>query len=137
MTESARQIKDIVVTTPKNKMNIAAEEARKCIEAGSGFYFRTFRNKPRYLCVSSRIFYVEDGYVRGFGVVSEVVEGNMHCDTTGYDWGDGYHAVMQANSWKWLRPIPMRGFQGWQYFEVNNIKVVGNWRDQKPVVKEG
>ncbi|MBI2635184.1 MAG: hypothetical protein HYW79_01415 [Parcubacteria group bacterium] len=136
MAELARQTKDIVVTTPKNKMEIAAEEARQCIEAGSGFYFRTFRNKPRHLGVGSRIFYVEYGYIRGFGVISKVVEGNMQCETTGYDWGDGYHAIMQANSWKWIKPIPMKVFQGWHYFEANGIKVVGNWLDPKPSTRK-
>ena len=128
------KVADIVVTTPKNKMGIAAEEARQCIEAGSGFYFRTFRNKPRQLGVRSRIFYVEDGYVRGFGVVSEIVDGNMTCGTTGHDWGYGYHAIMEADSWKWIRPISMKGFQGWRYFDAPRIQIVGGWLDPKPSI---
>lgn len=126
------EIADIIVTTPKNKMHIAAEEARQCIEAGGGFYFKTFRNRPTKLKIGSRIFYVEDGYVRGFGVVSEIVEGNMICGTTGTDWGYGYHAIIQADSWKWIKPIPMKGFQGWRYFDAKNIKVIGGWLDPKP-----
>ena len=126
-------MRDIVVTTPKDKMAVAAEEARQCIRAGGGFYFRTFRNRPKDMTVGSRIFYVEDGFVRGFGVVSEIRAGNMVCGTTGHDWGAGYHAVMQANSWKWIRPIAMTGFQGWRYFSSpKNLKVVGGWLEPKP-----
>lgn len=50
------EIKDIIVTTPKNKMSVAEAEARECVEAGDGFYFRTFRNSPRHLGIGSRIF---------------------------------------------------------------------------------
>jgi len=126
---------DIVVTTPKNKMRIAEEEARQCIQARGGFYFRTFRNCPKKLAVGSRIFYVEDGFVRGFGVVSEVVHGRMTCGTTGQDWGLGHHAVMPADSWKWIRPVSMKGFQGWRYFSHSRIQVVGSWLDPKPTGK--
>ena len=97
------EIKDIIVTTPKNKIGIAEEEARQCIQAGQGFYFRTFRNKPKNLGIGSRIFYVEDGYIRGFGTVSEIRNGSMRCGTTGHDWGEGSHAIMQANTWKWIK----------------------------------
>ena len=135
MVRTTGTIQDIIVTTPKNKMEIAEEEACQCIEAGGGFYFRTFRNAPCHLGIGSRIFYVEDGYVRGFGVVSEIKNGDMQCGTTGYDWGDGTHAIMQADSWKWIKPIPMKGFQGWRYFKAKGIKVVGNWLDPKPSVK--
>lgn len=136
MTGTRSAVKDIIVTTPKNKIAIAEEEAHQCIEAGGGFYFRTFRNTPRHLGVSSRIFYVEDGYVRGFGTVSEIKNGDMQCGTTGYDWGDGTHAIMQAEGWKWIKPIPMKGFQGWRYFEAKSIKVVGNWLDSKPSIRK-
>lgn len=134
MTETQSTVKDIVVTTPKNKMAIAEAEARQCIESGGGFYFRTFRNTPRHLGIGSCIFYVEDGFIRGFGAVSEIINGNMQCGTTGYDWGEGTHAIMPADSWKWVKPTPMKGFQGWRYFEANGIKVVGNWLDPKPKV---
>lgn len=129
-------LRDIIVTTPKKKSHIAAEEARRCIEAGSGFYFRTFRNKPKDLKVGTKIFYVEDGYIRGFGTVSEIIDGQMECGTTGHDWGDGYHAVMPADSWKWIKPIRMQGFQGWRYFEAKGIRIIGDWLDKKPEVKK-
>lgn len=67
--------------------------------------------------------------------MSEIRNGNMQCGTTGYDWREGTHAVMQADSWKWIKPIPMKGFQGWRYYELSGTKVVGNWLDSKPRVR--
>lgn len=128
-------MKDIVVTTPKSKMAIAEEEAMRCIEAGGGFYFRTFRNSPCHLKIGSHIFYVENGFVRGFGTVSEIRNGNIQCGTTGHDWGEGTHAIMPADSWKWIKPILMKGFQGWRYYDSKGIRIVGSWLDPKPRVR--
>jgi hypothetical protein len=124
-------MKNIIVTTPKTQMDIAKQEAENCINNGGGYYFRTFRNRPKELVIGSKVFYVEDGYIRGFGVVSNIVNGNMTCDVSGKDWGEGFHAIMDAKSWAWIKPIPMKGFQGWRYFNGNYEKI-GNWLDPKP-----
>lgn len=131
-------MRHIVVTTPKSESANSAKEAEQCIKNGGGFYFRTFKKCPKDLDIGSHIFYVEDGYVRGFAIVNEIIYGNMRCSTTKRDWGDGYHAVMSADSWKWIEPIPMRGFQGWRYLpdEISgHVKIVGNWLDKKPKTK--
>ncbi len=113
---------DIVVTTPKKLARAAEEEARRCIEAGGGFYSRTFRIIPRRLDAGSRIYYVEHPYIRGYGTVSEI------------DNSEGYRAIMPANEWKWVRPIEMKGFRGWMYFDIprNRMEIVGGWLDPKP-----
>ena len=128
-------MKDLIVTTPKTQIKNAAAEARQCIEQGGGFYFRTFRIKPKDLRIGSKIFYVEDGFIRGYGVVSAVKEGEMTCSTTGINWGKGCHAIIPADSWTWISPIAMKGFQGWRYFDANSkdIVIVGHWKDSKPV----
>jgi len=128
---------DIVVTTPKSEMPTAEQEARDCIAAAEKgldpCYFRTFRRKPKGLEGGSRIFYVEDGYIRGFATVREVVHADMECDTTGRDWGAGFHAIMPATSWQWIDPIPMRGFQGFRYFTPpDSLRVIAGWRDPRP-----
>ena len=127
---------NIVVTTPKSEMKNSRREAEECIAAGGGYYFRRFGvHKPKGLMKGTKIFYVEDGYLRGYGVVERVVNGSQQCNTTGRDWGTGIFAVIPANSWKWIEPIPMKGFQGWRYFDVP-YKVVGGWRDARPVITE-
>lgn len=127
-------MKDIIVTTPKHNMELAAQEAAECLIAGGGYYFRTFRTKPLELGIGSKIFYAEDGYVRGYGVVSKIVNGTMECDTSGTDWGYGWHAIMSANSWTWIHPIAMNGFRGYRYFDSRNVVCIGTWRDPKPKV---
>ena len=124
---------NIVVTTPKNQMALAAAEAQDCIDGGGGFYFRRFPEHSRpQLGPADRVFYVEDGYVRGFGVVTSVKwKGGEVCGTSGRLYSSGFYAYMEASSWKWIKPIPMKGFQGWRYFD-QAVEVVGGWLDPRP-----
>jgi hypothetical protein len=130
-------MKDIIVTTPKSESENSAQEAHRCIKNGGGFYFRRFNHMPKNLSVGSKIFYVEDGYIRGYGVVSIISElNNFQCDVTGRKWKPGTYAVMPANSWKWIKPIPQKGFQGYRYFNGAEVEVVGGWLDKKPEIED-
>lgn len=113
-------MRDIVVTTPQAQRARAAEEAAACRAAGGGAYFRVLRTRPKDFGVGSRVFYVEAGYVRGYGVVErlrvwEDAQGWVACDVTGRRWTGRLAAWMPATSWRWVRPVPMAGFQGWRY----------------------
>ena len=144
---------DIIVTTPKGQMAAAAQEAADCIADGGGEYFRRFHslNCPHQLHAGDRVYYVEDGFIRGFCTVSRVQAvgpDGMVCDTTGRRWSQGFFAFMPASSWKWIRPIPMRGFQGFQYVNYgasagpggnvrvdganHEVVIVGGWLDPRP-----
>jgi hypothetical protein len=81
-------MRDIVVTTPRSEMANAAREAQICIERGGGFYFRQIRNLPRGLVVGSKVFYVEDGFVRGFAVACQVggCAAGWRCEVTGREY---------------------------------------------------
>ena len=132
MTPLPTKPSDILVTTPKSAAATAAAEAADCIAGGGGFYFRTFKRRPTRLAVGSRIYYVESGFIRGYATVKEIVGGSMRCGTTGRDWGEGYHAIMPADSWTWIIPIPQAGFQGWRYFDRSGTIDYGGWLDSKP-----
>lgn len=126
---------DIIVTTPKNEIEKSKQEAEQIKEDGGGLYFRRFNRLPCLLNIGDRIFYTEDGYVRGFAVVNDIVQKNaMGCDTTGRQYPKGYYAFMDASTWKWIDPIPYKGFQGFRYFE-QSFNVVGDWEDDAPEIK--
>lgn len=152
---------DIIVTTPKSEMANSAREAADCLAAGGGEYFRRFgMNATDPNCFpGNRVYYVEDGYVRGFAVVDRIRNYSIlvRCATTGRDWPAGFYVIMRADSWHWIAPIPMRGFQGFryargwrngddhQYLSVPDlqfpmplmrrpVQIVGHWRDPRPEV---
>lgn len=125
---------NIVVTTPRGKMRLAEREAAECLARDGGHYFRRFYRRPKLLEKGMKIFYVENGYVRGFGEVSQVSyrgHTGMECESTGHVYGKGVYAIMAAKTWQWIKPIPMKGFQGWRYFD-KTYEVVGGWKDPKP-----
>jgi hypothetical protein len=150
---------DIIVTTPRSQMQVAAREAADCIRHGGGQYFRRFHSTayPQRLGVGDRVYYVEDGYVRGFAVVCRTLHSPdcRACDSTGRKWSQGFFVFMDAASWRWISPIPMKGFQGFRYArsaegsnpnvierftadgeqEVAWVEIIGGWRDPKPEVQ--
>lgn len=123
---------DVIVTTPKNQMAAAAREAKDCQRQVGAIYFRKVPFIPKGCEIGSKCFYVEDGYVRGYAVIKQIIKnGHYVCNTTGTDWGFGCYLIMPADSWTWIRPIPMRGFQGVRSF-LAPYEVVGGWLEKKP-----
>lgn len=146
---------NIMVTTPRSQMVAAAREAADCLAAGGGEYFRRF-NPYFYPAVFSgeRIYYVENGFIRGFCTIvrRQIVNTGRICATTGKAWLPGVYVFMDATTWHWIEPIPHKGFQGYRYVSehplpgvgpelrsmhgqfIGNLKVLGGWRDPRPPV---
>jgi len=135
---------DIIITTPKGEMANAAQEAEDCKRDGGGEYFRRFPvDRAPEVLPGDRVYYVEDGFVRGFAVVARIhaTASGQCCDTTGRRWPPGFYVFMDATTWKWIRPIPMKGFRGFRYagrkWRALCVVEVGGWLDPKPEVEGG
>jgi hypothetical protein len=137
----ADQVRDIIVTTPKSQIATAAleaEQAKEMAQRGQRTWY--FRNMGRYLPnhfdIGSRLYYVEDGFVYGFGEINDYwYSEGMRDETTGRWFGVGFYIQMFADTWKWIAPIPYKGFQGWRYApdEWRQLEVIGNWLGPKPM----
>ena len=127
--------RSIIVTTPKSEIENSKLEAEACLCNGGGYYFRTISKEPKDIePFKSFIYYVDDGYIRGRATIIGITGGSEKCQETNREWGNNKSKIiwMQANTWEWIDPIPMKGFQGWRYFDDKCVKVVGGWRDEKP-----
>lgn len=128
---------DIIVTTPKKEIGTAALEAEMAkASTNRTRYFRVLKSYPQLLNIGDRIYYVEDGHITGFCVVEEIMRKNHEqCDTTKRIYRGGATVYMRADSWKWIKPIPMQGFRGYRYFDgQDKIEVVGGWLDPRPKI---
>lgn len=128
---------DIVVTTPIPSQWKAEQEALQMIKAGGGEYFRRLGVvNPRFTSVGSRIYYVESNFIVGFLVITKIEyhETEFTCSTTGAVYKPGFYAFMPADSWNWIKPLPMKSFQGFRYMphEESKVKILGNWLDKRP-----
>ncbi len=102
---------DILVTTPKSEIASSRKEAAD-VEKHGGHYFRTFKRLPN-VQPGDKIYFVEDGQIRGYGVVFEIKREPMVCATTGRTWA-GHHVCY--SKWVWLKePVSYKGFQGHRY----------------------
>jgi hypothetical protein len=111
---------DIIVTTPKTLRQQAAAEAEAIKLAGGGEYFRRLSSKPYDLRVGDRVWYVEDGYIRGYALVIRLEDRDEPetCLTTGKVHGRGFYVYMDATTWTWVDPVEYTGFQGWRYLDL-------------------
>jgi hypothetical protein len=133
--------RNIIITTPKGQAKTAAKEAQDVIKAGGGYYFRKFSYKINGLGPDSKVFYVLNGHIRGYCVIEKFEHrDDIRCQTTGRRWLAGWYAIMRADSWKWIRPIPMGGFQGWRYADKyiapEEMEPIGDWLDPMPKLEE-
>ena len=128
---------DIVVTTPKSQIKNAIREAAAA--DSSSFYFREFKSLPKNLQVGDRVYYVDDGWIRGFAIVDQIVFdlGGISCDVTGRT-ASSPGIFMRADSWQWITPIPCQGFQGFRYASSAvpaGVRITGGWRDPRPELR--
>jgi hypothetical protein len=109
---------DILVTTPKSEIDTSRKEGES-VERDGGYWFRTFRFRPKVV-PGDKIFFVEDGQIRGYGIIFEVspLSEAAECDFTGRTWGDQGGYIVKYNDWHWLKtPVPWKGFQGLRYID--------------------
>lgn len=129
----------IIITTPKSEMTNAAQEARDCIKNKGGYYFRRFSKWPCNIERGERVWYVEAGYLRGYAVVYQVgyLKDGQVCKTTGKTYPAGFYIFMKAESWRWVKPVPYKGFQGYRRAMSMGLNVpIGGWKDPKPEIKK-
>ena len=124
-------MRNIIVTTPKSESEKAKLEADFAKKNENSYYFRSFKKLPKDIDVGSKVFYVDNGEITGFCVISEINKEKKKCDVTGREF-EGFIVKMPANSWKWIRPIRHKGFQGFRYFDFEEYKIIGDWKDEKP-----
>ena len=106
---------DILVTTPKSEIDNSRKEG-EAVEAEGGYWFRTFRFKPK-VDEGDKIFFTEAGMIKGYGIIFEVSPSSGEvCEVTGREWkGD---CVVKYKDWHWLKtPISFKGFQGIRYID--------------------
>ena len=107
---------DILVTTPKSAHQLAYEEAMFVERYPNTYWFRTIRGKPD-VQIGDKVYYVDQGMIRGYGIVFEITYEELQCIMTKKIY-KGTH--LKQRKWVWLKkPIPFKGFQGFRY--INRI----------------
>lgn len=116
--------RDVVITWPKTKRLddylractgawMRHEDINYRISKPPHFEFGAFAERP------GRVYIVHDGFVRGYHELKFVIYRDDHevlsTEGKGY-WPAGWYLVRNPE-WNEVDPVPMRGFQGWRYYE--------------------
>lgn len=119
---------DIVVTWPKKTpLSVYLRNLREAARVGADINYRV-ANRPYWSFGAlrerpARCYRVHDGAVRGYTEIKFVAwreAGEVANVTEGGTWPPGWYVVCSP-VWHRLvleRPIYMRGFQGWHWFDV-------------------
>lgn len=134
--DSAQARRDVVVTWPKTRpLESYLMELGRAVKRGLQINYRVAR-PPRwedahedhgwigwdYGVKHPRCFMVYNGFVRGWCRIDGVcwrMEGRVLDPATGSFMRAGWYIVRDPE-WHSIEPIPMRGFQGWRWFEPPN-----------------
>lgn len=116
---------NIVITWPKSRsLESYLIELDKADKAGEFINFR-LPTKPKEHEVSL-CYIVHDGAIRGWNDVVSIdyrPEGVVRDPITGDYWPAGFYVVRDPH-WHPLKdPIPMKGFQGFRYYEEDMARV--------------
>ena len=125
-------MQDLLITMPEHVVQdvLAHPEDRY-------FFHRTGRGRPRRHDVGGRVFFVVSGFVRGYGRTHSIRKLGRTVSIDGRVFKPGWYLKIYPDSWRWIRPIVRRGFQGFRYstLKEDEIIVVGDYRDPQPEIE--
>jgi hypothetical protein len=121
--------RDIVVTLPKDVHWGDYKKELDAVKDGNGILRFKVWNLPGQDVLGGRCYLVWRGYVRGWMKVVGLGMGEFRCETTGKVW-QGRFIERSGPFWELVKQIPMRGFQGFRYWQTPLNPPVNGWRPQ-------
>lgn len=112
--ELLKMNRDIIITIPKN---ITWQDYKKEIDKvkdGSSVMNFKVNHFPK-TSVGNRCYLLYDGAIRGWMEIVGFSEEPFKCSTTGREWSGKF--IQRSGPFYEIDPIPMKGFQGFRYFE--------------------
>jgi len=97
---------DIIIYTTAEKLLHKQGKLPDDVDwAESGFYYWRLSNTPKKINSSKKIYFAVKGYIRGYFLIRDVDVDNLgECEIE-----------FDSESWKDIKPIPTKSFQGFKY----------------------
>lgn len=111
----ALEPRDIIATLPKSIKWSDYQKELDAVKDGSSvmnFKVKSFPNTT----AGNKFYIVHNGAIRGWMEIVGLSEESFTCSTTGKEWGGKF--VQRSGEFHPIDPIPMKGFQGFRYYEV-------------------
>ena len=107
--------RDIIITLPKS---VSWDEYSKELDAvkdGSQVMNYKVNSFPK-TGVGNKCYVVHNGFIKGWMSIVGMFEQEFTCSTTGKDWKGKF--IQRSGPFNKVEPIPMKGFQGFRYFDL-------------------
>lgn len=113
----------IIITLPKSVKWDDYKRELEAVEDYSQVMNFKVSNLPKDIDSINRCYLVHDGYIRGWQKVVGCAKGtDFECTTTGKNWSGNF--IQRSGPFHYLdTPIPMKGFQGWRYYNYKGENV--------------
>ena len=99
----------IIYTTPEKLLHKQDKLENDEDKSDGGDYYWEFRATPNTLGCGEKVYFATKGFIRGFFIVEEI---DIDYNTIGWN----------AKTWKDIKPIPIKHFQGFKYADM---KIIG------------
>lgn len=117
--KSFNESNSIMVTLPSSvKWDEYRKELNKA-EKGESLNFKV-SNFPKNIKEGDRCYIVHEGQIKGWMSISGLQEDDFECTTTGKKWKGKF--IQRSGKFNYIDPIPMKGFQGYRYFKMEEAK---------------
>ncbi len=107
---------DIIIYTTEETL-IHKKGLKKGEKKFKEFYW-TFKSLPKKLEIGDKIYFATKGFIRGFFIVNDINETPLY-----YAKVPENNIIWRCDSWKDIKPIPTKPFQGFKYADkVEELK---------------
>ncbi len=110
--------RDIVITLPKEIEWADYQKELDAVADGHDVIRYQVSQYPDPSVRGGRCYLVWRGFVRGWMKITGLVSASFVCETSGKKWGPGKFIERSGKFQKLEELIPMRGFQGFRYWQT-------------------
>lgn len=96
-----------------------------------------FSGKPKFLQPGERVWMIVRNQIIGFGIAIGVINRGSFVDVEGNKVPAKFMIWVPVKTFTWIKPVPMIGFRGYQYFEDNQSllkRIRGDWLSEPPII---
>lgn len=106
---------DIAVTVPKKEYENIEKENKFVEDNDDVVQYWSMKAKPKYFELGDKVYFVRGGHIIGYQECIDFVV-DAKCEVTDRTW-EGFNLVLKCPMIELEKPIPMKGFQGYRYYE--------------------
>lgn len=121
MEDICKNERSIIVTLPSSEKWEDYEKELEKVKNYKNILNFKVHNFPKGINVGDKCYIVHQGFVKGWMKIVGFSEKSFNCTTTNKQWQGKF--IERSGPFHYLtEKLPMRGFQGYRYFDIEDYK---------------